>query len=173
MARLFKPMNPALTEWSGKVVWIVGASTGIGRAVAEQLAQRGARVMVSARQSEPLQQFATQHPGAVAYPLDVTDLPALQNAVQHIVHAQGRLDLVLFAAGIYKPLRAYRFDLARMKQHLDVNVVGAYNLVRCHLAHLIATRIWSPQFYQQRRRLARVTQLVGIRPHQSRAHPFR
>jgi len=49
MARLFKPMNPPLTEWSGKVVWIVGASTGIGHAVAEQLAQRGARVMVSAR----------------------------------------------------------------------------------------------------------------------------
>jgi NAD(P)-dependent dehydrogenase (short-subunit alcohol dehydrogenase family) len=137
MARLFKPMNPPLTEWSGKVVWIVGASTGIGHAVAEQLAQRGARVMVSARQSEPLQQFATQHPGAVAYPLDVTDLPALQNAVQHIVQAQGRLDLVLFAAGIYKPLRAYRFDLARMKQHLDVNVVGAYNLVDATLPTLL------------------------------------
>ena len=137
MAHFFKPMNPPLTEWSGKVVWIVGASTGIGRAVAEQLAQHGARVMISARQSEPLQQFATQHPGAVAYPLDVTDLPALQNAVQAIVQAQGRLDLVLFAAGIYKPLRADRFDLARMKQHLDVNVVGAYNLADVTLPILL------------------------------------
>ena len=52
MTGLFKPMNPPLTDWAGKVVWIVGASTGIGRAVAEQLAQRGARVMVSARQAD-------------------------------------------------------------------------------------------------------------------------
>ena len=55
MTGLFKPMNPPLTDWAGKVVWIVGASTGIGRAVAEQLTQRGARVMVSARQADALQ----------------------------------------------------------------------------------------------------------------------
>lgn len=130
-------MNPPLANWSDKVVWIVGASTGIGRAVAEQLAQQGARVIVSARQREPLQQFATAYAGATAYPLDVTDLTALQSAAQQILETQGRLDLVLFAAGIYKPVRAYRFDLAQMKQHLNVNVMGAYNLADATLPTLL------------------------------------
>jgi len=136
MTGLLKPMNPPLTDWAGKVVWIVGASTGIGRAVAEQLAQRGARVMVSARQADVLQQFVAAHPGTAAYPLDVTDLSALQDATQAIVAHASRLDVVLFAAGIYKPLRAQQFDLARMRQHLDVNVVGAYNLVDATLPTL-------------------------------------
>ena len=46
--------NPKITDWSGRIVWVVGASSGIGRALAETLSARGARVIASARRSEPL-----------------------------------------------------------------------------------------------------------------------
>ena len=46
--------NPKITDWSGRIVWVVGASSGIGRALAETLSAQGARVIASARRSEPL-----------------------------------------------------------------------------------------------------------------------
>ena len=73
-------LNPALVDWPGRLVWIVGASSGIGRATASALPAAGARVVVSARQASALQAFVEQHAGAVALPLDVTDAAAVRAA---------------------------------------------------------------------------------------------
>ena len=51
------PLNPRLTDWNGRVVWLVGASTGIGRATAAALLARGAQVIVSARNIGALKTF--------------------------------------------------------------------------------------------------------------------
>ena len=66
-------LNPKLAGWQGRRVWLVGASTGIGRATAAKLHAAGARVAVSARSALPLESFAIQHPGSLALPLDATD----------------------------------------------------------------------------------------------------
>jgi len=71
------PLNLPITDWQGRRVWIIGASSGIGRAVAEALHARGARVIVSARQQVALHAFAQQHPGSLALALDVTDRQAV------------------------------------------------------------------------------------------------
>ncbi|OYU42586.1 MAG: short-chain dehydrogenase, partial [Burkholderiales bacterium PBB4] len=59
---LLSPLNPRLDDWTGKTVWLIGASTGIGRATAALLHQRGAKVVVSARNAAALDSFVAQHP---------------------------------------------------------------------------------------------------------------
>ena len=60
---LLNPLNPPMADWSGKTVWMIGASTGIGRATASALHARGARVVVSARKALALEAFVAEHPG--------------------------------------------------------------------------------------------------------------
>ena len=71
------PLNSPITNWRDKTVWMVGASTGIGRATASRLHTLGARVIVSARSADALHSFVAEHPGAIALPLDVTDRNAV------------------------------------------------------------------------------------------------
>jgi NAD(P)-dependent dehydrogenase (short-subunit alcohol dehydrogenase family) len=136
--RWFQPMNPPLRDWKDKVVWIIGASSGIGYAVAQRLAEQGAHVTVSARKPAPLEAFADTYPTGRALPLDVTDVHALRDACAALVARAGHIDLVLFAAGVYTPMRAQQFDLAVMRQHVDVNLLGAYHVVDTVLATLRA-----------------------------------
>ena len=65
-------LNPRITDWRGQHVWLVGASTGIGRATAARLHQLGAQVTVSARGAEALDAFVAEHPGAQALALDLS-----------------------------------------------------------------------------------------------------
>ncbi|MFM2065121.1 MAG: hypothetical protein RLZZ584_30 [Pseudomonadota bacterium] len=134
------PCNPPLDDWSGRHVWIVGASSGIGLAAAEALAAAGARVAVSARQAAPLQAFAVRHAGALALPLDVTDQQQLQAAGERLQAAWPRLDLVLYCAGHYKAQIAARYDLAEMLRHQDINYVGALRLLGVVLPWLLRQR---------------------------------
>ncbi len=138
MSTLFKPMNPPITDWRRKVVWIVGGSTGIGEAVANELVAQGAHVVVSARSVAPLEAFVAQHgaTNATAIALDATDAPACEQAAQRIWQQHGSVDMVLFAAGTYQALRATAFDLGVMTQHLQVNVQAAYNVLAAVLPRL-------------------------------------
>ena len=121
-------LNPPLRDWHGRRVWLVGASTGIGRALAEQLHALGASVIVSARPSDALQDMVAKHPGCIALPLDVTDASAVQ-AVAHAVLTDGPLDLVCYCAGHYRAMRATAIDLPDLLRHHEVNIVGALHLL--------------------------------------------
>ena len=133
-------LNPKLTHWHKRVVWIVGASSGIGRATAAALHARGAVLVVSARNADALQRFVDQHPGSRAIALDVGDAQALQQALARVIESSGGVDLVLYCAGHYKAMSADRFDLAEALQHLQVNYVGALNLLAAVLPQLRAQR---------------------------------
>ena len=129
--------NTGVTDWRGLTVWLVGASSGIGRAVAASLHAAGARVIVSARQADLLNDFAAQHPGAQPLPLDVMDAQALQQAVRQIVRNHGRIDLCLYCAGYYQPMRAQQFSLDEAMRHLDINYVGALKLLQALLPQML------------------------------------
>ncbi len=137
MAAWFGPLNPPQREWRGRTVWIVGASSGIGRATASALHHAGARVIVSARNEQELLDFARQHPGALSVPLDATDRAAVQAAAQSIL-AVSALDTVLYCAGYYREQRASAFDLDDMLRHQQVNYVGALHLLDAVLPHFLA-----------------------------------
>ena len=130
-------LNPRLTDWSGRHAWLVGASTGIGRATASQLYKLGARVTVSARSAAALDGFIAEHPGAQGLALDATDAAAVQQAADALRRQHGRLDLVMYCAGHYRAMQADNFDLADAVQHQQVNYVGALNLLGATLPALI------------------------------------
>jgi NAD(P)-dependent dehydrogenase (short-subunit alcohol dehydrogenase family) len=131
-----KPLNPPITDWQGRSVWLIGASSGIGLATAQALHAAGARVVVSARKAELLQAFVDTHPGAQAVVLDVSDPVAMRQAAQHIQAEQG-LDVVIYCAGYYKPVRATDYNLDEMLRHQTVNYVGALYMLDAVLPALL------------------------------------
>ncbi|MGA8009243.1 MAG: SDR family NAD(P)-dependent oxidoreductase, partial [Thiomonas sp.] len=129
-------LNPRIEGWNARRVWVIGASTGIGRATAQVLLRRGARVAVSARSAQGLQSID----GALVLPLDVTDAAAVHDAMQRLMHDWGGLDLLLYCAGTYRPMRATAFNLASALQHDDVNYRGALHALAAVLPVLTAQR---------------------------------
>ena len=122
-------MNPPLTDWSGRVVWIVGASSGIGQATAAQLHALGAVVVVSARNAAALGAFAAAHPGSQALALDAGKRDDVRAAMLKLLAQHGRVDLVMYCAGHYKEMTAQAFDLDEMLRHLQINYIGALNVL--------------------------------------------
>lgn len=132
-------LNPPLRDWRGRWVWVVGASTGIGRATASALHAQGARVIVSARHADALDAFVATHPGSLALPLDVTQHEQFRQACKAVRrHAQAVPALVVYCAGHYRAQQATRFDRWEMERHLAVNYRGALNLLDVVLPLLTA-----------------------------------
>jgi len=149
----FTPFNPPIADWTGRSVWLVGASSGIGLACAQALHAAGARVCVSARQAGLLQDFVDRHAGALALPLDVTDASAVKQAAAQVQTHHG-LDVVIYCAGYYKAETATAFDVNSMHTHLNVNYTGALLLLDAVLPLLLA---------QGRGHLSLVSSVAGYR----------
>lgn len=132
-----KPFNPPITQWQGRSVWLIGASSGIGLATAQALYAAGARVVVSARKAELLQQFVDTHPGAQAVVMDVSDTAAIAQAAKYVQAHQG-FDVVMYCAGYYQAMRATDYSLLEMQRHLDVNYTGALRVLDAVLPTLVA-----------------------------------
>jgi len=131
-------LNPRIEDWTGRTVWLVGASTGIGRATASALHAAGARVVVSARSREALDAFVVAHPGSLAIALDATDRAAMQAAAAQVVAAHGHIDLAMYCAGTYAAMRATAFDLDVALRHVRVNYDGALFMLDAVLPTLLA-----------------------------------
>ena len=127
-------MNPKISTWAGKRVWLLGASTGIGAAMARELAGRGAKLALAARSAAKLQALGIE--GALILPCDATDAASLAGVRQALLAAWGGVDLVVYLAGDYLPMRADDFDLARAEQVIAVNFNGALRLAATVLPDL-------------------------------------
>ena len=98
-------MNRPIRDWSAKRGWLLGASSGIGAALARALLARGARVALSARRGALLDALVAPYDEqrACALPLDVTDAERVAAAEQALVTRWGGYDLVVMLAGDYQP----------------------------------------------------------------------
>jgi short-subunit dehydrogenase len=132
-------LNPKITDWHGKRVWLVGASTGIGRATAIALHAAGATVIVSARSVATLAELAAQYPGLQTIALDATDQAGVKSTAAQLIQ-EGGLDLVMYCAGIYQPLRAQELSSAIMAQHMQVNYIGAVYVTEAVLPAMLAAK---------------------------------
>ena len=117
-------LNPPLRDWKGRRAWLIGASSGIGRATAAALHARGAQVIVSARSSDALNAFVVQHPGSTALAFDTAEPAQVQAAAAQVL-ADGAPDLVCYCAGYYRDMRATDFDLTVMLRHEQINYKAA------------------------------------------------
>jgi short-subunit dehydrogenase len=107
----------------GARIWITGASSGIGAALARELADRGASVAISARNAEKLQAVAggRMH----VEPVDVTDREATLAAGAAVRAALGRIDAVVLNAGTWSRFRPDRWDSSAFADQLQTNLMGA------------------------------------------------
>jgi short-subunit dehydrogenase len=134
---LFGPFNAPFADWRGRRVWVIGASYGIGAAIARELAARGAHTALSARSADLLAEIAGDRREALIAPLDVTDAASVRAAAATIERAWGGFDLALVVAGTHAEMRAHTWDLARARQLLEVNLFGALNCVDAILPVLL------------------------------------
>lgn len=132
-------LNPRITDWAGRRVWLIGASTGIGHATAVLLYGKGARVIVSARNAAALQAMAVQYPGMQALPLDATDESAVRAATAQLLNA-GPLDLMAYCAGTYSAQRAQDMNAQDIGHHMQVNYMGAVHSISAVLPSMLAAR---------------------------------
>lgn len=131
-----KRLNPPITDWVGKRVWIVGASSGIGAALARRLQQAGARLALTARREEALREVAVAD--ALIAPADVTDAAALHRTCELVQERLGGIDVVVYCAGVYTPMRAWELDLPAVRETLEINLLGVYNLLESLLPVYLA-----------------------------------
>ena len=112
-----------------KKIWITGASSGIGKAVAEKFAAEGWKVAVSARRKELLQDMAKDQ-NISSFPLDVTDRSQINSVFQNILKEFGNIDICLFSSGTYEPKDEQNIDPDKIKNVINVNFLGVIDCVK-------------------------------------------
>ena len=114
------------THFQDKRIWITGASSGIGKALALELASRGARVAISARNENALHQVASQigSEKALVFAMDVTDREQNRAAVKHIENHWGGIDIVFFNAGTAEYVDIKQFDAEIFERTIKTNFLS-------------------------------------------------
>ncbi|SMC78601.1 SDR family NAD(P)-dependent oxidoreductase [Primorskyibacter flagellatus] len=115
-----------MRDWAGKRYWIIGASEGLGRALAFKMSEAGADLILSGRREEPLQKLAVELSGATQVQVvDVAD----QTSVDAAVEAIGVIDGMVFLAGVYWPMDAKEWDHDHGIAMADVNFTGQFRVL--------------------------------------------
>lgn len=126
------------------IVWITGASSGIGRALAHTFADEGAHVAVSARRENLLHDLTNEVEAkgrrALPLPCDVTDEAQIEKTVDEIIRHFGQLDVAVANAGFGVTGRVEDLGADEWRRQLDVNVVGLAMTARYALPHLRETK---------------------------------
>ncbi len=108
-----------------QTIWLTGASSGIGAALARRLAAQGHRLAISSRSVEKLESVAEGFENIHVFPLDVTDRAAVKNAVDSIEKNLGAIDLALLNAGDYTPMPLAEFSVEQFEKITKVNYLSA------------------------------------------------
>ena len=122
------------TDYRDEVVWIIGASSGIGAALARECSARGARLALSARRKDALDQLKDTLAGDhKIFPLDVAHADDVLRTAQAIRAVFGRLDRVIYLAAVYTPMQICVLDLAVTRQIVEVNLLGVFHALHAVL----------------------------------------
>lgn len=133
-----------MKDWAAKRYWLVGASDGLGAALAHRLSQAGAHVIVSARSEDKLKELVQGLPNEGSYhTVDVSDDQSVKDAKEAI----GPIDGVVFLAGVYWPFAAQEWDFGQANAMADINFTGLIRvmgvvvpgMVRSNAGHIVIT----------------------------------
>lgn len=125
-------------DFTGRIAWVTGASSGIGRALALALAGRGARLILSGRRESALDEVAAEiSGGALVLPFDTTDLTGLAAVVERAANWAGRIDILVNNAGISQRSLAVDSDTAVYDAVIGTDLIAPIHLTQHCLPHLI------------------------------------
>ena len=115
-----------MKTWQGKRYWLVGASEGLGRSLAQVMSRAGVELVVSARSMERLEELVAELPGkASAVSVDISDSDSVRKAAVDV----GDIDGVVFLAGVYWPMKATEWDADKAEAMADINFTGAFRVL--------------------------------------------
>ena len=112
-----------------KIIWITGASTGIGKALAIKFAKNGWIVAASARREELLKKLTEINENINSYPLDVTKIDNCKSIAQLIIKDLGKIDICVFGTGMHDPTSEKKFNLKKIREIMEVNYFGTMNCI--------------------------------------------
>jgi short-subunit dehydrogenase len=112
-----------------KKIWITGASSGIGKALAEKFALEGWKVAVSARRKEILDEMA-KNENISSHPLDVTNQEQINNVFSKIINEFDSLDLCVFSSGTYDPKLEQEINIKQNKFVMETNFFGVLHCIK-------------------------------------------
>ena len=112
-----------------KVIWITGASSGIGKAVAIKFAENGWTVAASARRENLLNELKQINKNIHSFPLDVTDIDKCKIVATNIINKFKNIDICLFGTGMHDPKSEKKFNLDKIRQIMEVNYFGTINSI--------------------------------------------
>ena len=112
-----------------KVIWITGASSGIGKALAEKFASQGWKVAVSARRKEILDEMSN-HENIFSFPLDVTKQDQINESFSKIIDEFKGIDLCVFSSGTYDPKLEQEINITQNKFVMETNFFGVLYCIK-------------------------------------------
>ena len=112
-----------------KTIWITGASSGIGRALAIKFANEGWEVAASARRLELLKELSTLNNNIHPFELDVTNIEMCKSVFDQILKKFNEIDLCIFSTGIHDPESEKNFNLEKIRKIMEVNYFGSINSI--------------------------------------------
>ncbi len=134
-------MRATMGHYTGKVVWVTGASSGIGEALAYELARRGAKLVLSARRVEQLEQVLArceQPDRHMVLPLDLTDPASLTRATAQVLARFGHVDVLLNNGGLSQRGTATETVIDVDRRIMEVNYMGTVGLTKAVLPSMLA-----------------------------------
>lgn len=125
-----------------KRIWIIGASHGIGEALAQELAREGATIIASGRSKPALKELCSALEGSdhLCLPMDVQDERQVRDALKTLTNHYGVLDTVIYMAGIYTPAHAWDFDLRDARETININLNGIFTMLGTIVPEFIRQR---------------------------------
>ena len=112
-----------------KIIWITGASSGIGKALAIKFAKNGWIVVASARRENLLKELSQINANIYSFPLDVTKIEDCKIVAKKIIQQFHKIDICVFGTGIHDPKSEKKFNLDRIRQIMEVNFFGTMNSI--------------------------------------------
>ena len=113
-----------------KSIWITGASSGIGKALALKFANEGWQVAASARREDLLNKIAESNENIFSFPLDVTDSEKCKDVFEQIKNKLKSIDICFFSTGTWDPKKEKEIDIDQMKKVMNVNFFGTLNCIK-------------------------------------------
>ena len=113
-----------------KVIWITGASSGIGKALALKFAKENWNVAISARRENILKEISESNENIKSFPLDVTDRSKCKEVFEQIKSHYGDVNICFFSTGTWNPKKEKDIDVEQMEDVFKVNFFGTVNSIK-------------------------------------------